>query len=466
MNYLDFLERKRIDVATLAAPIKAKPHPNAKPHQSDCLEFLLQIGRGAAFLDTGLGKTFLQLDWARHIPGKVLIVAPLAVAQQTLNEAKRLLDLDITYSSDGKVKSDITITNYDRLHNFDSYQFEGVVLDESSILKGKNSKTKGQLIEMFSETPYRLACTATPAPNDYTELGNHAEFLGIMNTQEMLTRWFIHDSANTGDWRLKGHAVKPFWEWVSSWAACVSKPSDLGHSNEGYDLPPLKIKTHTVESPLKEAEGMLFDIPSINATELHASKRATIHQRCGLVAEMVNRDAALCKPWIVWCESNQESETLAALIPDAVEVKGADTIESKERKLMAFTNGDARVIISKPSICGFGMNWQHCRNIAFASISYSYEKFYQAIRRSWRFGQTEKVHIEVVLSDAELPVWRSVESKATNHQSLKDHMRFAVFKSNASSNVKVEYNPKMEVNLPSFLTEKHDEIAKAKGVAS
>ncbi len=448
-TYRKFLVSKKTREVETAKSIVANPHERAKPHQRDCLDFLLKITRGAAFLDTGLGKTFLQIDFARHIRGKTIIAAPLGVCHQTIKEAKSMLGVDVTYSPDGNVISQITITNYDRLHLFDSSQFECVILDESSILKGQNSKTKNRIIEMFSDTPYRLACTATPAPNDYTEIGNHAEFLGIMNTQEMLTRWFVHDSMNTGDWRLKKHAVVDFWEWVSSWACCVSKPSDLGHDDEGYDLPPLKIKTITVESPLEDGdEDMLFDIPTVSATDLHRAKRKTINQRCETVARLVNDSK---EPWVVWCESNDESAMLARLIPDSVEVKGSDKSELKEKNLDLFSSGEARVIISKPSICGFGMNWQHSCKMAFASISYSYEKFYQAVRREWRFGQKKKVDVFVILADSELPVWRAIESKATDHEAMKSYMKLAVFNHRDRVKVKLDYKPRKKSTLPSWM---------------
>lgn len=450
-TYAELLKKKQ-ELEKERTPIEANIHPALFPFQRDCVEMLLRIGRGAAFLDTGLGKTILQCEWARHIPGEVLIVAPLAVAHQTIKEAKKYLGMDIDYSKDGTVKGQWTITNYERVENFDCERFAGIVLDESSILKGVGSKTKQMLCNRFAQTPYRLACTATPAPNDYTELGNHAEFLGIMNTQEMLTRWFVHDSANTADWRLKGHAVKPFWQWVSSWAACVSKPSDLGYPNEGYDLPPLNIKTHSVTVDTKTAfdDGLLFEMPEINATSLHKKKRESVHDRVGIVAEMVNESD---QPWIVWCESNQESELLAKAIPDAVEVKGSDSPDKKERDLIAFTEGQARVLISKSSICGFGMNWQHCRNMVFASISYSYEKFYQAVRRSWRFGQDQQVNVHVVIADAEIPVWRKVESKATDHEGMKEHMKYAVFSKGEESKLKIDYNPTHKATLPKWLTQ-------------
>jgi len=421
------------------------------PFQRDCVEMLLGVGRGAAFLDTGLGKTIIQCEWARHIDSKVLLVAPLAVAHQTIAEGKKYLGMDIVYSKDGTSDTKYTITNYERLDLFSPDQFAGVVLDESSILKGVASKTKALICEMFAETPYRLACTATPAPNDYTELGNHAEFLGIMSTQEMLSRWFVHDSANTADWRLKGHAVQAFWQWVSSWAACVSKPSDLGYSDDGYDLPPLHIHTHRVTPEIETAfeKGLLFDMPdTVNATSLHREKRKTIDERVAIVAAMVNQSD---KPWIVWCESNQESQMLSRMIPDAVEVKGSDKPDVKEERLIAFTNGEARVLVSKSSICGFGMNWQHCRNMAFVSVSYSYEKFYQAVRRSWRFGQTERVDVQVVIAESELNVWKTVMAKATDHEAMKEHMQYAVFSKGQESAVKVEYNPAHAGVLPVWL---------------
>jgi len=453
-NYFDLLKRKKqIDFERRS--LVGDVHESLFPFQRDCVEMLMKVGRGAAFLDTGLGKTIIQCEWARHVPGEVLFVAPLAVAHQTIEEAKSKLGMHIDYSKDGTVKGQFTITNYERVENFDCERFDGVVLDESSILKGQNSKTKAMLCSRFAGATYKLAATATPAPNDYTELGNHAEFLGIMNTQEMLTRWFIHDSANTGDWRLKGHAVKPFWQWVASWAACASKPSDLGYSNEGYDLPSLNMITHQVETETKTAfdDGLLFEMPEMNATSLHRKKRDSVEDRVQLVADMVNGNE---KPWIVWCESNQESELLARAIPDAVEVKGSDSPEKKERDLIAFSEGEARILISKSSICGFGMNWQHCRNMVFASISYSYEKFYQAVRRSWRFGQTEQVDVHVVIADAEIPVWRTIEEKATDHDAMKDHMKYAVFSKGEVSNVKIDYNPNKQCTLPAWLFEKNE----------
>jgi superfamily II DNA or RNA helicase len=454
-DYRNFLESKRdADLGAGHLDIECSEiHEALFPFQRDVVSHLLSCGRAAAFMDTGLGKTVTQCEFARQLSGEVLILAPLAVAQQTVAEAADKLGMPIGYSKDGSISERVMITNYERVGNFDPSRFEAVILDESSILKGQTSKTRKLLTDMFRDTRFKLACTATPAPNDYTEIGNHAEFLGVMNQQEMLMRWFLHDSANTQDWRLKGHAVKPFWQWVSSWAACVSKPSDLGYSDDGYDLPGLNIETVTVETRTNqgsEGSGLLFEMPDVNATSLHRKKRETVIERVAMVADRVN-DEWSDGPVIVWCESNQESELLAKAIPDAVEVKGSDSPDVKEARLLAFTNGAARVLVSKPSICGFGMNWQHCQRMVFASVSYSYEKFYQAVRRCWRFGQLRPVDVMVVIADAEIPVWRAVERKATSHEEMKAHMKLAVFKGGESSGVKLDYLPDLEAKLPDWL---------------
>ncbi len=451
-KYKDFLKsKKKTDIFDRS--LTGEIHEKLKPFQKDCCEYLMKLGRGAAFLDTGLGKTILQCEWSRHVKGNVLFVAPLAVAQQTIKEAQNHLGMTIEYSRDGNFTSDRVITNYERLDNFDESKFDAVVLDESSILKGQNSKTKEMLCSKFADTPFKLACTATPAPNDYKELGNHAEFLGIMSSQEMLTRWFVHDSANTSDWRLKKHAVKDFWRWVSSWAACVSKPSDLGYSDHEYELPQLNIDTHVLNTEMKETteEGFLFDTSKfgdVSSADLGKWKRHSVEDRVKKVADMVNESD---KPFIVWCESNQESELLTKSIQDGVEVKGSDSPDLKEKRLNDFSEGRSRVIISKSSICGFGMNWHHCRDMVFASINYSYEKFYQAVRRSWRFGQDQSVNVHVFIADAELSVWRAIESKSTDHNLMKDHMKYAVFSKGESAEVKIDYNPNHKGRLPAWI---------------
>lgn len=447
MNYAEFLASKKL--VTPCVPVEHKAiHSALFPFQKKVAEFALNKGRAALFLDTGLGKTITQCEWARHVPGEVLIVAPLAVASQTVKEAQSRLGMEVVYSKDGTVSSRVTITNYERLEKFDCRRFKGVVLDESSILKGFMGKTKQLLCDQFSETPYRLACTATPAPNDHMELGNHAQFLGIMPSTEMLARWFINDPSKVGSYRIKGHAEADFWKWVGSWAACISMPSDLGFDDAGYILPPLKMHTHTVKTPLQSgAEDELFTMPTSSATDLHRTKRLTLKERCSLAAELANSTS---EPCLVWCESNDESELLAKLIPDAVEVKGSDSIDDKEDRMNAFSEGRARVLISKASICGFGMNWQHASQMVFASISYSYESFYQAIRREWRFGQTKPVNVHVVISDAELPVWRTVERKAAQHDQMKKAMVKAIMGGQGTT-TKNAYTPRAQARLPAWL---------------
>jgi superfamily II DNA or RNA helicase len=447
MNYHDFLNSKKLMPASM--PIDhGGIHPALFPFQKKVAEFSLEKGRSALFLDTGLGKTITQCEWARHIPGEVLIVAPLAVASQTVKEAQNRLGMDVVYSKDGTVSSRVTITNYERLDKFDCRRFAGVVLDESSILKGFMGKTKQLLCDQFSDTRYRLACTATPAPNDHMELGNHSQFLGVMPSTEMLARWFINDPSKVGVYKIKGHAEADFWAWVGSWAACVSMPSDLGFEDGAYILPKLNTHTHTVNTPMQAGdEGELFMMPTSSATDLHKTKRLTLKERCGIAAELANstNDAS-----IVWCESNDESTLLAKLIPDAVEVKGSDSIDDKEDRMIAFSEGRARVLISKASICGFGMNFQHASHMVFASISYSYESFYQAIRREWRFGQTRPVNVHVVISDAELPVWRTIERKAGQHDQMKKAMVKAIMGGQGTS-TKLAYQGRAVAQMPSWL---------------
>lgn len=448
MNYLEYLASKKLVPSSTPVDERSDIHPSLFAFQRKVIEFALDKGRAALFLDTGLGKTILQCEFARQVPGEVLIVAPLAVAQQTVKEAANRLGMEITYSKDGTISNRITITNYERLDKFDCARFKGVILDESSILKGFMGKTKQLLCDSFSQTPYRLACTATPAPNDHMELGNHSQFLGVMPSTEMLARWFINDPSKVGSYRIKGHAEKDFWEWVGSWASCISMPSDLGFDDAGYILPRLTIHTHAVTTPLQSgADDELFSMPTSSATDLHKTKRLTLNERCELAAELVNshNESAL-----VWCESNGESEMLKRLIADAVEVKGSDSMDDKEERMNAFSEGRARVLISKPSICGFGMNWQHACHMVFASISYSYEAFYQAIRREYRFGQTRPVTVDVIISDAELPVWRTVERKAAQHDEMKRAMVQAIMGGKGTT-TKNAYNPRMEIKLPEWL---------------
>ena len=381
MQYNEFLRTKQTAPQVAGIDYSGEFNSRMFDYQRDVLDFLLRAGRGAAFLDTGLGKTLTQLDWARiineHTNKPVLILTPLAVAAQTAREAAKFgIDAAVVRDNAG-IKNRINITNYDRLDQFELSQFSGVVLDESSILKNFTGKTRNALVSAFANTPYRLACTATPSPNDHTELGNHSEFLGVLNHSDMLPRWFINDTLDTGEWRLKGHAVKPFWDWVASWARCVSQPSDLGFSDFGHVLPDLNIERHVIDFESQaESQGQLFASPEMSATGIHALKRESVEHRAAKVAEMVNGST---EPWLIWCDTDIEADHLARLIPDAVEVRGSDKIEHKEESLLGFADGTIRVLITKPSIAGFGMNWQHCNNMAFVGLTYSYESFYQSV---------------------------------------------------------------------------------------
>lgn len=416
--------RRAVNVGFDPMPITAPLFP----FQKHVVEWAIKKGRAAMFEECGLGKTLQQLEWAAqvaaHTGGSVLVLTPLAVASQTLTEAQRFgIDARIVRCADD-VESGINITNYEKLDLFDGIEFAGVVLDESSILKNFTGKTRIKLTERFKSTPYRLCCTATPSPNDYAEFGQHADFLGICTPGQMLATFFINDTFNTGDWRLKKHAEAEFWEWVASWASCVGRPSDIGFDDDGYILPSLNLKTITVDVDESAGEGSeeLFKHATLSATTMHRELRETADARADAVADLVNNSDDL---WIVWCNTNVEADALMARIPDATEVRGSDKPEHKENKLAAFTNSNTRVLISKPSICGFGMNWQHCRNVAFVGLSYSFEDFYQALRRSYRFGQQHEVNAYIVQARTEGAILATVKRKMEQHQQMQERMKMA-----------------------------------------
>jgi hypothetical protein len=384
--------------------------------QRDITRWALRIGKAAVWADCGLGKSWIAIEWARivahHTAAPVLILTPVAVAQQFEAEGRKL-GVDVTHVRDGSECSThpIVVTNYERLHRFDAAHFGGVVLDESSVLKDHTSKTRSQLIDSFSNTRYRLCCTATPAPNDFVELGNHAEFLGAMSRTEMLSTYFCHDGGSTQDWRLKGHAESDFWRWISSWAVNLKHPSDLGYSSEGYDLPALDITHHRVESAAcfgSSDQASLFPDHARTLSEQRAARRSSLSARVDVAAELVNGSDV---PWIVWCDLNAESEALRDAIGDAVEVRGSDSVTVKEDRIYGFATGAHRVLVTKPSIAGHGMNWQHCARVAFVGVSHSFEQWYQAIRRCWRFGQRKPVSCHIITSEQEGAVVESLERK-------------------------------------------------------
>ena len=460
LTYSDFVANKLQFIPPSGMENVPALHPTLYPHQRDLTRWALQRGRAALFADTGLGKTAMQLEWAARIVEsqamRVIILAPLAVAAQTVAEGKRL-GIEVNECRDGsEVRSGITITNYERLHRFAPAMFGGVVLDESSIIKHHDAKTLRILLDSFAQTPWKLCATATPAPNDYTELGTHAEFLGICTRAEMLSEFFTHDGGETQTWRLKKHARAEYWRWVASWAALVQKPSDLGYSDDGYALPPYTVHQHVIEIPQDEvlATGQLFAFEAQTLMERRQARKGTINQRVAAVAEMVNADR---QPWIVWCDLNAESEALTAAIPDAVEVRGSQTIDDKEKRLRAFASGQTRVLVTKPSIAGFGLNWQHCARVAFVGVTDSWEAYYQAVRRCWRFGQSKHVAVHIFSSELEGAVVANLARKEKDAALMSAELsamtaevvRENVAGSRRSTNI---YNPNQQMENPAWLT--------------
>jgi DNA modification methylase len=416
MDYQEFLKSKEWQSRATGLAGVGELNPSMFAFQSDLVRWALQKGRACLFLDCGLGKTFMQLEWANQVPGNVLILAPLAVSGQTRNEGE-LFGIPCNVSRDGTVNSKITIANYERLHLFNAYEFDGIVLDESSILKSHTGKYRTQIIEAFRDTPFKLCCTATPAPNDTMELANHVEFMGIMKRQEFLATWFTHDGGNTSKWRLKKHAAKLFWGWMATWAVVMRRPGDLGYQDSGFDLPPLAFHEHRIETEIVQ-EGELFTESAKTMSEQRKARRLTMDMRINEAVRITEHGG----PWVVWCELNDESSKLASMIDGAVEVSGKDSMTQKEEKLLSFSLGKIRVLVTKPKIAGHGMNWQHCSRHCFVGLSHSFEQNYQAIRRSWRFGQQCQVDAHVIVTDLESAVVDNVERKREDHERMMSEM--------------------------------------------
>jgi hypothetical protein len=396
-------------------------------HQRALVSWACKRGRAAIFADTGLGKSRMQLAWAEavrlHTGMPVLILAPLAVAPQTVLEGAEI-GVKVRHCRDGSEYSqadgaEIIITNYDRLHRFDPSIFGAVVLDESSCIKHHDAKTLRVLLEAFRDTPFKLCATATPAPNDWTELGTHAEFLGICTRAEMLAEYFTHDGGDTSVWRLKGHARQVFWRWVSQWGAMVRRPSDLGFDDTAYNLPPLHLHEHTVETDMP-LNGMLFAAEAQTLSERRDARRLSIEDRVNDCAAIVNADAS--ESWVVWCDLNAEGDALEKAIHGAVQISGSDPADVKEKRLADFAAGKFRVLVSKPSICGFGLNWQHAARMAFVGVTDSFESYYQAVRRCWRFGQKRDVHVHVFASSAEGAVVANLKRKERDAQAMAESL--------------------------------------------
>lgn len=460
MEYSEFLKTKIIDHKPSGFEVDiSELNRMLFDWQKTLVRWSLFKGRAALFEDCGLGKTPQQLEWAKSIheyTGKnILILAPLAVSLQTKREGEKFGIKVTVCKSQDDVAHGINITNYERLESFDAESFIGVVLDESSILKNFTGKYRNKIIECFLNTPYKLACTATPAPNDYTELGNTAEFLGVMTRSEMLSMFFINDAGDTGTWRLKGHVKENlFWEWLSSWSIMMRKPSDIGFDDNGFILPELKIHEHVI--PYNGKKNTLFVERAKTLSERRRARVECLDERVDLASGLVNENGSR---WIAWCNLNVESEALKKSIRNSVEVKGSDNPEYKEQSLLNFANGEIKALVSKPRIAGFGMNFQNCHNMAFVGLSDSYEQFYQAIRRCWRFGQNEPVNAHIITGEREGRVVENIKRKENDMSKMfggmVSHMA-KMMKSELSQfkKTKTDYNPNVEMRLPDFLEAK------------
>lgn len=411
MDYAGFLQTKQRMVAAVGAD-PTDLNASLFDFQKDIVRWACRIGRAAIFADCGMGKTLMQLEWARHQPGRTLILAPLAVAKQTEREGAKF-GIEAVYSR-AECGARIVVTNYEMLEHFEPAAFDAVVIDESSILKNYDGAFRNRIIASFAKTPYRLACTATPAPNDFMELGNHSEFLGIMKRSEMLATFFVHEGQDTRGWRLKGHAEGAFWDWVCSWAVVIRKPSDLEYDDGGFKLPPMEVSQHAVEAERSTVH--LFPMEVKGLRERIAARRDSIDQRCAEASKLAL--GAPAEPWIIWCALNREAEAVANAIPGAVNLTGSDSLDVKETVLERFVSGEILVLVTKPSIAGFGLNLQHCSNVIFLGLSDSWESYYQCVRRCWRFGQKRQVNVHIVISETEGPVLANILRKEADADTL------------------------------------------------
>ncbi len=450
MNYEDFLKSKRFVLESSGFDIdKSKLNPMLYEFQKDIVRWALKKGKACIFADCGLGKTPMQLSWAyqvcKHTGGMVLILAPLAVADQTKREAEKFGYIAKVVENQYECINGINITNYEKLDRFVANKFVGIVLDESSILKSYSGKVRTAIIQNFHSVPYKLACTATPAPNDYMEIGNHSEFCGVMTRSEMLSMFFVHDGGQTSKWRLKGHATDVFWKWLATFSVFVDNPANIGYQVSGYNLPKLNINEVIVDGnePIKE---------SLTLTERREARKESLELRCKKAAELVNSSN---EQWLVWCDLNDESVKLSELIFDSVEVKGSDKSEYKSNSMLSFSDGTVKCLITKPKIAGFGMNWQNCHNMIFTGLSDSYEQYYQAVRRCWRFGQENQVNVYIIISAKEGCVKENIERKQCDFQRMQSEMTELtkeITKKELKSTCRIStpYEPTKEMKLPDW----------------
>lgn len=421
-GYKSFLQEKQLSVVQSGFEVDFDDiNPAMFEWQKVLVRWAIFKGRAAIFADCGLGKTLMQLEWSKHVFDRenkpILIFAPLAVSAQTKREGEKFgIDVNIAESRNDVVNG-INITNYEKIHKFNLSEFIGVVIDESSILKSYSGKFRTEIIESTRNIPYKLACTATPAPNDHMELGNHAEFLNIMKRTEMLSMFFTHDSGETQKWRLKGHAEKDFWRWVASWAVMLKTPADIGFDDGDFILPDLRFHEHIVDCV--EATDALFVTQATSLKEQLKVRRDTIGDRAEYTSQIVNNSE---QSWVVWCNLNDESKQLSQKIDGAVEIAGSHDNKHKEKNMIGFANGEFDRLVTKPKLAGFGMNWQHCHNVAFVGLNHSYEQFYQAVRRCWRFGQKSPVDVHVIISNAEGSVLENIKRKEADAEKMSQEM--------------------------------------------
>lgn len=454
MNYNEFIAKKSY-IAKSVGFVCGDINDNAMPHQKAIIPWACKRGKAAIFADTGLGKSFMQLEWARLVSGytskPVLLLAPLAVGKQTENESNKFgIECSTKYVREPSPDCDIQIANYEMIHVFNPDSFGGIVLDESSILKGQSGAYRKTLTEFAKNIPYRLSCTATPSPNDYMELGTQAEFLGVMSQSEMLATFFIHDGSETQKWRLKGHGATKFWEWLATWAVVISSPSDLGFDGSDYELPKLTIEPVILPSEIK---GSLFANIAQGLNEARKSKKESMQDRCEAVSEWVNSLDDQC---LVWGELNEECDLLERLINDSVQVAGRHKAEVKEERLLGFGKSEFKHLVSKTKIAGFGMNWQNACKMAFSGPTYSFEGFYQAVRREWRFGQSKEVLVKVFMSDKEVGIHEAMIRKMEQDKIMRQEMvkvmgnamKQEIF---GATPTKSGYKPSVSALLPKFL---------------
>lgn len=422
-------------------------------YQRACVAFGLEAGRWGLFLDTGLGKTACELEWCRHAAeasnGRALILTPLAVAAQIVREGQRWGYEVRTVRSQADAGEGINVCNYDRLHLLDPSAFGAIALDESSILRNFAGAVSRGIREAFAGHRFRLSASATPAPNDHTEIAQHSDFLGIYSRDEMLVRWFINDSGDSKSWRLKGHAVRPFWDWMATWARCAEHPRDLGDDQPGFDLPPLRIHRHRAEES-HVGGGGLFGVDEVSATDMHRIKRATSEARARLAAEIV---ASGDGPCVLWVDTDYEADAVAEAIPAAIEVRGSHSIDRKEEALLAFVTGEAPILLTKPGIAGYGLNLQFCSRQVFVGRTFSYEQWYQAVRRCWRFGQRNPVDVHLIVAEGEDAIGRVIDRKAAGHVQMRAEMVAAMRRAMQAGEAprRVKYNPTHTAALPRWM---------------